>query len=170
MAPVQLFHHINTYRFSPVALQSKSGKCNISGLPITHRASPATTGTCEDHHTQPGRNRKRLKTDSDWSESRGGGDIESGKWSSKRKEDGSAFRLALITFWSRSYVVRCSSQKCFNYFRLLYFFKARYLLQTFVNPSLCWWVFDWTGLNESSFTALYDHWNSNVLPGFQVLS
>jgi hypothetical protein len=65
---LQLVYHFNTILV--LLLLLKSGKCGTSGLPFTSMASPAATRNLEAQHIQSKRNQKKVKTYSDWCESK----------------------------------------------------------------------------------------------------
>jgi hypothetical protein len=66
----QLFYHTNACGF--LLLHLESGECDISCLPLTTRASPATSRNREEHRIQPIGNQEAgriyCEIDSDWLE------------------------------------------------------------------------------------------------------
>ncbi len=64
---VQLFHLANIGGF--LLLPLECWKCDPSHLSFTPTASPTTFGSQEEQHIPPIRNKEKVKTDSEWSES-----------------------------------------------------------------------------------------------------
>ncbi len=65
---VHLFHHTKTGEF--LLFLSESSKCDTHSPPFTPRASSATIKNWGKKHIQHARDKKRVKTDSDQSESK----------------------------------------------------------------------------------------------------
>ncbi len=64
---MQLFHHVNTVRISPVALEQGERRTTLPLFQLHLQLLPPLEGNHKEPHVQPRRNREKVKTDSDWS-------------------------------------------------------------------------------------------------------